>query len=189
MAYTLMILRYAVFAVFVAATGIALGSWALRERRISRFGPLARFLRQVSEPVLRPIEVWQLRRGGNPQSAPWWLVGGTVAGGILLLTGAEWILGALMRVNAAASAGPRGILRLLVFAAGQVVIWALIIRVIGSWFGAGRFNRWIRWTYRLTDWIVEPLRRVIPPIGIIDITPLVAWFLLQFLLGVILQFI
>jgi YggT family protein len=189
MEITLVALRYAVFGVFVGAAGIALGSWALREGRISRFGRLARLIRGASEPVLQPIELWQLRRGGNPQNAPWWLVGVAVAGGILLLTGAEWILRAFASVSAAASAGPRGILRLLVFAAGQVVIWALIIRVVGSWFGAGRFNKWIGWTYKVTDWIVEPLRRIIPPIGIIDITPLVAWFLMQFLLGVILQFI
>ena len=50
-------------------------------------------------------------------------------------------------------------------------------------------NRWLRPAYRITDWIVEPLRRVIPPIGVIDITPLAAWLLLQILLGIILRLI
>jgi YggT family protein len=30
----------------------------------------------------------------------------------------------------------------------------------------------------LTDWLLEPLRRLIPPLGMFDISPLVAWLLL-----------
>jgi len=189
MATTLLVIRYAVFAVFLSASLIALGSWALRERRINPFGRLAGIIRGISEPVIKPVELWQLRRGGNPQNAPWWLLGGTVAGGIVLITGAEWLAGVFVRVSAAAATGPRGIVRLAVLFAGQVVIWSLLIRVVATWFGAGRFNKWIGWTYRLTDWIVEPLRRVIPPIGMIDITPIIAFFLLQVLLGIVLRVI
>jgi YggT family protein len=86
-----------------------------------------------------------------------------------------------MRLNAAGASGPRSILRLFVYYAGQLVIIALIVRVIGSWFHVSRLNRWMRPAYLLTDWIINPLRRVIPPIGMIDITPLVAWLLLQIL--------
>jgi YggT family protein len=30
----------------------------------------------------------------------------------------------------------------------------------------------------LTEWLLAPLRRIVPPLGMIDITPLVAYFLL-----------
>jgi YggT family protein len=82
----------------------------------------------------------------------------------------------------AAESGPRALVRLTVLFGIQLITIALIIRVIGAWFGAGRFNPWVRWTYALTDWIVEPLRRVVPPFGIIDVSPLVAWLILQFLI-------
>jgi len=36
---------------------------------------------------------------------------------------------------------------------------------------------------------VEPLRRIIPPLGIVDITPLVAWFLLLLLRGWVISLI
>jgi YggT family protein len=39
--------------------------------------------------------------------------------------------------------------------------------------------------YLLTDWIVEPLRRIIPPLGIFDISPLVAWLLVQLVVGLV----
>ena len=59
--------------------------------------------------------------------------------------------------------------------------FALLVRVFSSWFGAGRYNSWIRWSYQLTDWLVEPLRRVIPPLGMIDVSPIAAYFVLWLL--------
>lgn len=176
---TLEFLRYAVFAVFAASAALALGSWAVRTRRINPFSAPARLIRSASDPIINPIERWQLRRGGNPQNAPWWLLGLALVGGIVLITMSEWLAGMSRRV---AGAGPRGTVRLVVYYAGQLVVIALIVRVVGSWLGVGRFNRWMRPAYFLTDWIVEPLRKIIPPLGMIDISPIVAWLLLQFLI-------
>lgn len=176
------VLRYAVFAVVAGAAIIAFGSWAARTRRMNPFSTTGQLLRRVSDPVLAPLETWLHRRGGNPQNAGWWLLGVSIVGGILLVTLAEWLVVLGARVSGAAARGPRGILRLAVYYAGQLVIVALIARVIGSWFGVGRYNRWMRPAYRLTDWLVEPLRRIVPPFGMIDASPLVAFLLLQFLI-------
>lgn len=177
------LLRYAVFAAFVASTLIALGSWAVRTRRISPFSGAARLIRTLTDPVINPMERWMLQRGGNPQNAPWWLLGLVVVAGILLITVSQWLVVQLGRASYAAGAGPRGVLRLIVYYLGQLVLIALIVRVIGSWFGVFRFNRWMRPVYALTDWIVEPLRRIIPTIGMIDITPLVAWIVIRVVLS------
>jgi YggT family protein len=42
--------------------------------------------------------------------------------------------------------------------------------------GRMQYSRWVRWSYPLTEWMLAPLRRVIPTIAMVDITPLVAWF-------------
>ena len=47
----------------------------------------------------------------------------------------------------------------------------------------------MRAAYALTDWIVEPLRRVIPPIGRFDFTPIVAWILILVLRGIVLSIV
>ncbi|MFQ6045698.1 MAG: YggT family protein [Gemmatimonadales bacterium] len=176
------LLRYAGFAVFALAAVIAFGSWAVRTRRINPFSTVGQALRRMSDPVLTPLETWLHRRGGNPQNAGWWLLGISIVGGIVVITFAEWLVVVSARIGGAAARGPRGILRLLVYYAGQVVVIALIARVIGSWFGVGRYNRWMRPAYLLTDWLVEPLRRIVPPFGMIDASPLVAFLLLQFLI-------
>lgn len=189
MSLALVVLRDAVFAAFLAASVVAFGSWAVRTRAISPFGLLARTIRRLSDPVIDPIERWQLQRGGNPQNAPWWLLGGVIVGGIVLVSGSQWLAQQIERARFAAHFGARGLLVLAVHYAFQIVIIALIVRVIGSWVGVFRYNPWVRWSYFLTDWIVEPLRRVVPNIGMIDISPLVAWFLLVILERIVMGFL
>ena len=180
------LLRYAIFAVAIGSAGIAVGSWALRTRRLNPFGRTGQLIRRVSDPVLDPVESWLLRRGGNPQHAGWWLLGMTVGGGLLVIVAADWLVSMLFVTGRAAAAGPRGIIRLVIYYGGNLILLALIARVIGSWFGVGRFNRWMRPAYLLTDWIVEPLRRVVPPLGMFDFTPIVAWLIILLLRGFLL---
>ena len=183
------IVRITVLALFVLSAAVALGSWAVRAQRISPFGRTGKTIRKLTDPILAPIETWLLRRGGNPQKAGWWLLGISIIGGVLVITTAQWIIIQLLRGASAAEAGPRGIARLVVYYATQLILFALLARVIGSWIGVGRYNKWMRPAFLLTDWMVEPLRRIIPPLGIIDVTPLVAWFLLLLLRGWLIRLI
>ena len=63
----------------------------------------------------------------------------------------------------------------------QVLTWAIFIRAILSWFPVSRDNTMVMLLMQVTDPILLPIRRVVPTIAKIDITPLVAIFLLQFL--------
>jgi YggT family protein len=47
----------------------------------------------------------------------------------------------------------------------------------------------VRWSFVLTEWLLAPLRRIIPPLGMIDITPIVAYFVIQLLGGAIVRLI
>ncbi len=64
----------------------------------------------------------------------------------------------------------------------NVLILAILARAILSWFRLGPDNPLIQILYDITEPILSPLRRVIPPLGgMIDITPIIALFLLRFL--------
>lgn len=169
------IARYVVFATFGASALVALASWLVRTRRISPFGALGRTLRAASDPILRPIEGRLLRAGGNPVHAGWWLAVGVAAVGVLLLALLDWAIGALYGLAAAWSVGPRALLMLVIETAYAVLLAALGLRVVASWFGFFRYARWMRPAYALTDWLVEPIRRILPPTGAIDWSPLAAW--------------
>jgi YggT family protein len=174
----LSVARLVVLAVFLVAAFAGTASWLVRTRRVSPFGGLGGFLRRVSDPIVRPVETRVVRAGGHPAQASFWLVIGSAVAGILLLTVLEWSASAVVALRAAAGGGARAIAAFVVGIAYTVVILALVVRVVASWFGLGRYTRWLRPTYLLTDWIVEPLRRVVPAVGALDITPLVAWLVL-----------
>jgi YggT family protein len=59
----------------------------------------------------------------------------------------------------------------------SVLLLAIIVRVIGGWLGAGRYTRWMRPFYLLTNWLIEPIRRRLPAFGPIDLSPLLAYVL------------
>ncbi|MDI7275414.1 MAG: YggT family protein [Anaerolineae bacterium] len=63
---------------------------------------------------------------------------------------------------------------------------AILIRVILSWLNVSPYSPFVSFIYQVTDPIIVPLRRIIPPIGMIDLTPIIAilllWILQQILL-------
>lgn len=170
--------RYTVFGLVALAALVALGSWLIRTRRVSPFGVLGRTLRSMTDPIMRPVERRIVRMGGNPVHAGGWLIVIAAVAGIVFLSLIGWLLSTIQTVQAAAFGGPRATLSLIVDIAYRILIFALIARMIASWFGQFRYSRWIRPAYILTDWIVEPLRRLVPSMGAFDISPLVAWFAL-----------
>jgi YggT family protein len=61
----------------------------------------------------------------------------------------------------------------------QALIFAIVARALLSWFNLGPSHPLVRILYDVTEPILSPLRRVIPTIGMIDITPIAALILLQ----------
>ncbi len=64
---------------------------------------------------------------------------------------------------------------------------AIFVRAILSWFALDRRNPLVEMLDMITEPILSPLRRVVPRIGMIDITPLVAIIILQFLSRALIQ--
>jgi len=181
--------RYVVIGVFAVSLAAALASWLVRTQRVSPFGPLGRALRAASEPLLGPIERRLVRSGGNPVQAGWWLVVGVAAIGVVVLSLLNWLAGTLYGAGAALAGGPRVALAFLIVAAYNVVFAALVVRVVASWFGRFRYTSWLRPAYVLTDWVVEPIRRLLPLGGALDWTPLAAWLALWVLKQVLLAIV
>jgi YggT family protein len=62
-----------------------------------------------------------------------------------------------------------------------VLTAAIFIRVLLSWFPIDPRNPLVTLLYEITEPILEPLRRVIPRMGMFDLSPLVALLLIQLL--------
>lgn len=62
----------------------------------------------------------------------------------------------------------------------SMLFWVLIIRAILSWFSQG-YNPMEAMLHQLTEPLLAPVRRIIPPIGGLDLSVLVVIIALQFL--------
>ena len=102
-------------------------------------------------------------------------------GGLALLALTRWLVGMIINLAYLGQAGPAGILRQLVSWTFQLLMAALFVRVIASWLGGFRYARWLRPVYALTDWLVIPIQRHMPPFGMLDLSPLVAYLILMVL--------
>lgn len=165
--------------VLVGGAAVVAGThWAVRRGHLKPFGIWANGIRRFSDPTLRPVEARLVRGGRNPQEATLWLLGGALGVGLLIITLTRWLIQFAARISLAARSGPMVWVALLVGWTFDLLILALIVRVIGSWFGLGPFSRVGRVAWRLTEWLLAPIRRLLPPMGMLDLSPLVAYFVL-----------
>ncbi len=74
----------------------------------------------------------------------------------------------------------------------QLFYVLLLIRIVMSWVpGVNLYHPVVQFVYRVTSPILDPIRRVVPPVAGLDLSPLVALLLLSLIqrmvLGLVLQ--
>ena len=167
----------------IAVAAICAFDWAVRTRRINPFNRVARFFRSNIDPLMAPVERTIVRRGGLPAQAPWWTLGAVVVGGILTISLLQLIGGILQQIVFGLAAPEKlpWIVLSWVFAFLRL---ALLVRVLSSYI-TSPYSKWVRWSYVTTEWMIAPLQRIIPRVGMFDLSPIVAWLLLNVLENVI----
>jgi YggT family protein len=178
------VVRIALFWIAVAVALVALVDWLVRTRKINPFGPIPRFFRRFVDPLLAPVERRLVRSGRQPSAAPLWALVVVVVGGILLVTVLNY-LGSLFGEVAFGVSSPARFGAMLLSWTLALLRIALIVRVVSTWIQISPYSPWVRWSYVLTEWMLAPLRRIIPELGPVDITPIVAYFLLVLLASAI----
>lgn len=180
-------LRVAFLALAVVLAIAATVDWLVRTRRLNPFSKTARFFRQRIDPLFEPVERRVVRAGGLPSAAPWWALATVVLAGILIISLLGFLRAQVLVIASAASLGTRGYVALLINWTFGILRLALIVRVVSSWIRVSPYSKWIRWSFVLTEPMLRPLRSFIPTIGMIDITPIVAFFALGLLEGLLLS--
>jgi YggT family protein len=63
----------------------------------------------------------------------------------------------------------------------QVLSAAILARVLLSWVPSLQQSRLGRFIYEITEPILGPIRRLIPPLGMLDLSPFIAMVVIQVL--------
>jgi YggT family protein len=179
--------------VIVAMIALLLLRLALNYADVNPFSRPAMLVRSATDPFLMPVRRALLGFGFKPNLAPlvtiliailvWWLATQLITG--VLTTIHDAIVAARMgRIVALIGTllyGFLGIYLLLIFA-----------RIIFSWGAVSYSNRVMRFLVNATEPLLGPLRRIIPPLGMMDISPIVAfliiWLFQQAIAGTLLRF-
>ncbi|UOY93717.1 YggT family protein [Ectobacillus sp. JY-23] len=73
-----------------------------------------------------------------------------------------------------------GLLSSVLLTIFQVYYYALIVYILLSWLPGARDSAFGHFLARICEPYLEPFRRFIPPLGVIDISPIVAIIVLGF---------
>ncbi len=169
-------IRLVLLVVGIVLAAVAALDWAARTRRLNPFGGIARFMRTRVDPRLGGVERQVVRAGGQLSTTPWWALVAYVVIAALAIAVVDGVIGLVLDAQLAAGRGAVGVLFLLVRWTFAFLRIALIVRVVVSWLPRLAHSRWVSWSFGATDWMLRPLRRVVPSLGVMDITPIVAYF-------------
>lgn len=57
-----------------------------------------------------------------------------------------------------------------------IYMMLILLRWLAAWLQLDVFDRRIRWAWRLTDPLINTMRRILPPMGPVDFAPIAALF-------------
>ena len=99
-----------------------------------------------------------------------WLVLVQTASSVLNTIAGVWFAISSHKPNLAS-----GIVGYVLFGLLGLYTVAILTRIFFSWVGASYANRFYRFTVRITEPLLAPLRKIIPHVGMFDISPLIAY--------------
>ncbi len=66
-----------------------------------------------------------------------------------------------------------------------ILIIAIVARALLSWFPISRSNPLIQLVHQITDPLIEPIRRIMPRTGVIDLSPMIVIVVLWLMIMVV----
>lgn len=142
--------------------------------RADFYNPLCQAIVTVTNPPLRPMRRYIPAVRGIDTSS------------VVLLLSLQMLNTWLVAAMVGASPALPGLVVVALAELLSKTVWtfigAIIIQVVLSWVAQGAYNPVIGVVYALTDPILRPARRLLPPVGGLDFSPLVVIIVLQLIL-------
>ncbi len=152
-------------------TVVILRIW-LQLARADFYNPFSQFVVKATHPIVGPLRRVLPAIGGF-DTAAFVLALVVVAAKIVLLS---FITGSPVEPALTALFALVSVIK----HAGMLLFWMLLIRAILSWFNQG-YNPFVMMLGQLTEPLLQPIRKVLPPMGGLDLSVLVMFIFLNFL--------
>ncbi len=179
LALTYFFIRTAVILLAVAAALLVILRAIFDYSEVNPFTWHARNVRRATDPVLLPARAVLRGFRLDPKVAPLIVLIFLLVAGIVLVQTAGAVLntiaGVFFATTSHRSNAMIGIVGYVLFGLLGLYTLAILVRIIFSWVGASYANRFFRLLVKITEPLLAPLRRMVPLVGMFDISPIVAY--------------
>lgn len=179
---TFWFLNWAISAIIVGVIVLMVLRLIADAMDLNPFGWMSRTLRRLTDGFIIPVRGGLRGFGADPKFAPLVVILIAIVLGYFILqlvgTIGGTLLGVLQSVQGGAVITALGF---ILYGLLSIYTLLIIIRIVFSWAMIGYNNRLMRFLVDVTEPLLGPLRRMIPPLGWLDISPIVAFFILLLL--------
>ena len=175
------IFYYAVVAIITVVIALMVLRLIVIYADLNPFGWLALSARKWSDPLVNPVRSKLMGFGFNPKFAPLVTILVAVLLGWLTLKLISNVLGTIALIILSVMSGsPVSLIGSILFGLLALMSLFIMARVIFSW-STNYSNPIMRFLFLVTEPVLGPFRRLIPPVGMFDISPMIVLLLLQLL--------
>jgi len=174
-------IRWAVIATIMAAILLVILRSIFNYIDVNPFTWHARNVRRATDPVIMPVRRMLIAFRLDPKVAPFILIIMLIVIGYLIVQIAGTLLntvaGIFFAVTVRQAGAPIGIAGYLLFGFLGLYTLSIFVRIVMSWFGTSYENPLMRFLIRFTEPLLGPLRRMLPTVGMFDVSPIVAFLI------------
>jgi len=185
-------LTWAVEAAIVAIIVLMILRLIANAADLNPFSWASRTIRRLSDGFVMPARRALIGLGVDPKFAPVMVILIAILLGWFFLWLTEEVAATLMGlIISFKAANPIMGLGYIIYGALSVYTVFIFMRIVFSWGMVSHSNRLMRFLVNTTEPLLGPLRRIIPPLGIMDISPIFAfiivWLFQQAIRGTLLR--
>jgi YggT family protein len=182
-------ITWGVMALAIAAIALIILRSIYNYADVNPFWRSAISLKRATDPMILPIRRLLVAFRLEPKIAPFIAVLLIILIGYFVFQVASSVLNTIAGILYAVSIGvpgfPIAIVGYLVFGLLGLYTLAIFMRIFLSYGALGYGNRWMRFLIRITEPLMGPLRRRIRPVGMFDISPIIAFLVLWVLQAIV----
>lgn len=188
-----LLIQYLVAGIVLVVIVLMLVRLALNYADMNPFSRPVIQVRRLSDPLVNPVRRGLLQLGFGPNITPLVVILIAIVLGWFVLQMAEGIFGMVLGVyRGVREARVVAVVGHLLYGFLEIYSLLIVIRIVFSWGNVSYSNRLMRFLVNATDPLLVPLRRIVPPLGVFDLSTLVAllllWMLKAAVAGVLLRF-
>lgn len=178
-ARTALFIEWIVVAVILAVIGLMIIRLIANAMDLNPFTWLSSTIRRLSDPFIMPMRRGLMGFGIDPKYSPVVVILITILMGFFVLqfTGTlAYTAGGILR--SIQNRSMISVLGFIIYGAVSIYMLMIFVRIVFSWGMVSYTNRLMKFLVDTTEPLLGPLRRIIPPLGMMDISPIFAFLIL-----------